>query len=94
MSEAEQNWEINALKRETKRLNERLRSLELDIEPQGCISQGFDRLSQDIDELQREVRDFQGQTHSSLRSPIPANEYSVSLTRSDVGDDDASPGSP
>ena len=51
MSETERNRQINLLKREVQRLDERLRALELDVEPGGHISEAFDRLSREIDEI-------------------------------------------
>lgn len=63
MSENDQNRQINALKREVQRLSERLRTLELDIEPEGRISEGFERLSQDIDTLRDEIKTLRDETH-------------------------------
>lgn len=50
------NRRLNELRREVQRANERLKNLELDVEPGGHISQGFEVLSRDIDELGSEVR--------------------------------------
>lgn len=52
----EANRQLNELKREMLRVTERLKTLEVDVEPGGHISQGFEVLSRDIDELRAEVR--------------------------------------
>jgi uncharacterized protein YoxC len=52
---AEQNKRINELKREIQRLTESVKTLELDMEPTGHITMGFDRLSEDIDEVNRRI---------------------------------------
>ncbi|QDZ40094.1 hypothetical protein FRE64_09150 [Euhalothece natronophila Z-M001] len=50
------NKKINELKREMQRLYEDVKALKVDIEPGGHVSEGFDRLSEDIDNLRDEVR--------------------------------------
>ena len=50
------NRKINELKREMQRLYEEVKTLKIDVEPGGHISEGFDHLSEDIDRLRDEVR--------------------------------------
>ena len=52
----EANRKINELKREMQRAYEEIKTLKIDVEPGGHISQGFDRLSEDVDRLRDEVR--------------------------------------
>jgi uncharacterized coiled-coil DUF342 family protein len=52
MSEQEQNRKINEINREIRRLTEKVRSLQLDMEPEGHITMGFNRLSEDIDRIE------------------------------------------
>jgi chaperonin cofactor prefoldin len=49
MSEQEQNKYINQLRRQLTNAAERIKTLELDIEPDGRISQGFTVLEDHID---------------------------------------------
>jgi uncharacterized protein (DUF2267 family) len=49
MSELEQNKKINQLKRQMLNAIERIKTLELDVEPEGRISQAFSVLSDHID---------------------------------------------
>lgn len=51
----EQNKKINELKREVIRINERLRALELDVEPDGHISASFDAFTRDLEEFQSQT---------------------------------------
>jgi len=50
MSEQEQNKRINSLRRQLTTAVERIKTLELDIEPEGRISESFNVLEQQIDE--------------------------------------------
>ncbi len=50
MSELEQNKKINQLKRQMISAFERIKTLEIDVEPDGRISQAFSVLSDHIDE--------------------------------------------
>jgi len=50
MSELEQNKKINQLKRQMLNAMERIKTLEMDIEPDGRISQAFSVLSDHVDE--------------------------------------------
>lgn len=50
MSEQEQNKRINQLRRQLINAVERIKTLELDIEPEGRISEAFSVLEQHIDE--------------------------------------------
>jgi uncharacterized coiled-coil DUF342 family protein len=57
----ERNQKINELKREMERLSEEVKTLKIDIEPEGHISQGFDRLSEDMDRLRDEVNQLKSE---------------------------------
>ncbi|MDJ0846532.1 hypothetical protein [Crocosphaera sp.] len=50
MSEQEQNKRINQLRRQLANAVERIKTLELDIEPEGRISEAFSALEEHIDE--------------------------------------------
>ena len=50
MSDLEQNKRINQLKRQLTAAVERIKTLELDIEPQGRISEAFSALEKHIDD--------------------------------------------
>lgn len=50
MTEQEQNQRINQLRRQLANAIERIKTLELDIEPQGRISEAFTILEQQIDD--------------------------------------------
>jgi chaperonin cofactor prefoldin len=50
MSEAEQNKRINQLRRQLANAVERIKTLELDMEPNGRISEGFTAMENHIDE--------------------------------------------
>lgn len=54
----------NEIKRELMRANERIKTLELDLEPDGRISESIEALSQEIDSLRSEMKAFR--TESSL----------------------------
>lgn len=50
MSEAEQNKYINKLRRQLVNAVERIKTLELDLEPEGRITEAFDAMERHIDE--------------------------------------------
>ncbi len=50
MSEREQNAKINKLQRQLVNAVERIKTLELDVEPEGRISEGFTVLEKHMDE--------------------------------------------
>ena len=50
MSEAEQNKYINQLRRQLVNAVERIKTLELDLEPEGRITAAFDAMERHIDE--------------------------------------------
>lgn len=50
MSEAEQNKYINQLRRQLVNAVERIKTLELDLEPEGRITEAFDAMERHIDE--------------------------------------------
>ena len=56
MSEQEQNRKINELKRELLRMHEDLKTLKSDVEPDGHISQGFEKLEEDIESFKKDTR--------------------------------------
>ena len=66
MSRVEQNRQLNELKREVQRLNERLRALELDVEPGGHISEGFERLEADNERIFRQLDQLSHQVNLVL----------------------------
>jgi prefoldin subunit 5 len=78
MNETERNRQINFLKREVQRLDERLRALELDVEPGGHISEAFDRLSREIDEVKEEL----GKTNKRLDTM--SHQMNTLLARQEV----------
>lgn len=51
MSEQEQNKRINQHKRQIADLQQRVKTIELDVEPSGRISEGFDALEQHLDRV-------------------------------------------
>lgn len=53
--EREQNKRINQHRRLISNLTERLKTIELDVEPEGRISNGFDALEQHIEDLESGV---------------------------------------
>lgn len=55
MSESEQNKRINQLRRQLVSAVERIKTLELDIEPEGRISEAFSALEEHIDDKFNEV---------------------------------------
>ena len=50
MSEAQQNKYINQLRRQLVNAVERIKTLELDLEPEGRITEAFDAMERHIDE--------------------------------------------
>ena len=52
----EANKKINELKREMPRLSEEVKNLKIDVEPGGHISEGFDRLREEVSQLKGEFR--------------------------------------
>jgi uncharacterized coiled-coil DUF342 family protein len=50
------NEEIQQIKRELIRLQEKIKVLELDIEPDGRVSESINRLSDELDDFKKEVR--------------------------------------
>ena len=82
MNESEQNRQINFLKREVQRLDEKIRTLELDVEPGGHISEAFDRLSREIDEVKVEFKEELGQTNRRLDTM--SHQMNTLLARQEV----------
>ncbi|MBE9168694.1 hypothetical protein IQ238_14660 [Pleurocapsales cyanobacterium LEGE 06147] len=48
--------EIKQIKKELSRLQEKIKVLELDIEPDGRVSEYINRLSDELDDFKKEVR--------------------------------------
>ena len=55
MSETEQNKQINKLKRQVLRLEEKVGTLELDLEPKGRVADAFDANEQELTEIQNRI---------------------------------------
>lgn len=68
MPEQEQNKKINEIKRNLLRRQEDLNALKNDVEPEGHISQGFERLEQELEHFKRETnRRFDSLSHQINR---------------------------
>ncbi len=50
------NEEIKQIKKELSRLQEKIKVLELDIEPDGRVSESINRLSDELDDFKKEAR--------------------------------------
>lgn len=57
--EREQNKKINRLTRKLAAVETRLKTLELDIEPNGRISSAFEAVEEDLDEIKSDISSFQ-----------------------------------
>ncbi|MEL6439466.1 MAG: hypothetical protein AAFQ80_09465 [Cyanobacteria bacterium J06621_8] len=57
--EREQNQKINRLTRKLAAIETRLKTLELDIEPQGRISSAFEAVEEDLDQIKSDIIKFQ-----------------------------------
>ncbi|MFP4254787.1 MAG: hypothetical protein ACLFRN_09990, partial [Halothece sp.] len=61
MADPNTNKKINELKREMQRVYEDVKALKVDIEPGGHITEGFDRLSDEMDSLREELSDLKSE---------------------------------
>ena len=53
--EREQNKKINEHNRKIANLKQRLKTIELDVEPKGRISSSFDAIEEDLDEIKSRI---------------------------------------
>lgn len=75
MSEQEQNKKINELDRRLTRLERNINALNIDLEPDGRVSEAFDHLENSMDEQFKEVRKNQDRIRydlSQLKGSIEA----------------------
>lgn len=73
MSEQEQNKKINEHNRRITRLEEEVKTLKRDVEPQGWISNAFDAVEGDLDEIQTSIRKLEQQVnhnHNQLSAKL------------------------
>lgn len=73
MSEQEQNKKINEHNRRITRLEEEMKTLKLDVEPQGWISNAFDAVEGDLDEIKNSIRKLEQQVshnHNQLSAKL------------------------
>lgn len=56
MSEQEQNKKINQHSRRIARVEEEVKTLKLDVEPQGRISNAFEAIEEDLDDIKSSIR--------------------------------------
>ncbi len=66
MSEQEQNKKINELDRRITRIEQNLKTLNLDLEPDGRISEAFDHLEESMDNQFKEIRKNQDRIRHEL----------------------------
>lgn len=66
MSEQEQNKKINELDRRLTRIEEQVKSLNIDLEPDGRVSEAFDHLENSMDRQFKEVRKNQDRIRHDL----------------------------
>ncbi len=73
MSEQEQNKKINEHNRRITRLEEEVKTLKRDVEPQGWISNAFDAVEDDLDEIKASIRKLEQQVnhnHNQLSAKL------------------------
>ena len=73
MSEQEQNKKINEHNRRITRLEEEVKTLKRDVEPQGWISNAFDAVEDDLDEIKAIIRKLEQQVnhnHNQLSAKL------------------------
>ncbi|MEM8781119.1 MAG: hypothetical protein AAGF26_20130 [Cyanobacteria bacterium P01_G01_bin.49] len=73
MSEQEQNKIINEHNRRITRLEEEVKTLKRDVEPQGWISNAFDAVEDDLDEIKASIRKLEQQAnhnHNQLSAKL------------------------
>ena len=62
MSEQEQNKRINKHSRKLINLEQRLKTIELDVEPKGRISSAFEAIEEDLDEIKSRITKLEQNT--------------------------------
>ena len=67
-NEQEQNKKINELDRRMTRVERNIKSLDLDLEPDGRISEAFDHLEESMDSQFKEIRKNQDRIRHELSS--------------------------
>ncbi len=73
MSEQEQNKKINEHNRRITRLEEEVKTLKRDVEPQGWISNAFDAVEDDLDKIKASIRKLEQQVnhnHNQLSAKL------------------------
>jgi archaellum component FlaC len=73
MSEQEQNKRINEHNRRITRLEEEVKTLKRDAEPQGWISNAFDAVEEDLDEIKTSIKKLEQQVnhnHNQLSAKL------------------------
>lgn len=73
MSEQEQNKKINEHNRRITRLEEEVKTLKRDVEPQGWISNAFDAVEDDLDGIKNSIRKLEQQVnhnHNQLSAKL------------------------
>ncbi len=55
MSEQEQNKRINQHRRQINELQQRLKTIEMDVEPRGRISVSFEAIEEDLEEIKSRI---------------------------------------
>ena len=68
MTEQQQNKKINELDRRLTRVEQEIKTLNLDIEPDGRISEAFDHLENSMDQQFKEVRKNQDRIRHDIAS--------------------------
>ena len=62
MSEKEQNKRINEHSRQLINLEQRLKTIELDVEPRGRLSLAFEAIEEDLDEIKSRITKLEQNT--------------------------------
>lgn len=73
MSEQEQNKKINEHNRRITKLEAEVKTLKLDVEPQGWISNAFDAVEEDLDDIKSSIRNLEQQVshnHNQLSAKL------------------------
>lgn len=68
MSEQEQNRKINELDRRLTRIEQEIKTLNIDLEPDGRVSEAFDHLEESMDRQFKEVRKNQDRIRHDIAS--------------------------
>ncbi|MEL6438341.1 MAG: hypothetical protein AAFQ80_03645 [Cyanobacteria bacterium J06621_8] len=73
MSEQEQNKKINEHNRRISKIEEEVKTLKLDVEPQGWISNAFEAVEEDLDEIKSSIRKLEqkvSHNHNQLSAKL------------------------